>query len=347
MISDPSVLVVDEPTSGLDSFIAANVMECLTSIARTGRTVIATIHQPRSEIVKTFDGLTVLAKGGALVYSGPYAHAMPWFEAQGFPLPSKSFNPADHILDVVSVDPRPGREAESAARVAGLIHAWGEQVQKVDLVEDRTPRDGQTIAAGSKITPLYIAFPVVLERMVLNLWRQREAFFNRLTQAPLLGLIFRAPPPLPLNGRTINDSYAPLDCRPAQCSSTSASRRVPPARRIASVRQTVDVSHKTIVDLIEPGAFPLPGVTLENVNSIPFVGLLNGIAIFPLDLATFKHEYSSGAAYSAGTFLLAYSVFELSMTVLAALVSRPGFHITVGCLLLTRRRHLTSYTALS
>lgn len=62
----------------------------------------------------------------------------------------------------------------------------------------------------------------------------------------------------------------------------------------------------------------LPSLDLPYACS---VGLLNGIAIFPLDLATFKHEYSSGAAYSAGTFLLAYSVFELSMTVLAALVS--------------------------
>lgn len=63
------------------------------------------------------------------------------------------------------------------------------------------------------------------------------------------------------------------------------------------------------------------GVTLENVNSIPFVGLLNGIAIFPLDKALFQHEYSSGAAYSSATFLLAYTTFEVSMTVMAAFVS--------------------------
>lgn len=69
-------------------------------------------------------------------------------------------------------------------------------------------------------------------------------------------------------------------------------------------------------------ASPVAGVTLENVNAIPFVGLLNGIAIFPLDLATFRHEYASGAAYSAGTFLLAYSAFEVSMTIMAAFV-RP------------------------
>ena len=92
MINDPSILVVDEPTSGLDSFIAQNVMQCLTDIAHTGRTVIATIHQPRSDIVTAFDNLTVLAKGGAVVYSGKNAEAVPWFEAQGFPLPSEWFS---------------------------------------------------------------------------------------------------------------------------------------------------------------------------------------------------------------------------------------------------------------
>lgn len=197
MISDPSVLVVDEPTSGLDSFLAASIMECLTSIARTGRTVIVTIHQPRSEIVKAFDNLTVLAKGGAVVFSGRYEHAVPWFEAHGHPLPSKAFNPADHILDVVSVDSRPGREEESASRVGALIAAWAGQADKVDAAEDRPVRDHPALAAESRFTPFHVAFPVVLQRMVLNLWRQREAFFNRLTQAPLLGVLFREPAPRP------------------------------------------------------------------------------------------------------------------------------------------------------
>lgn len=64
LINDPSILVVDEvglssflsffrrrlrtltspfvsqPTSGLDAFIAQNVMQCLSDIAKTGRTVI-------------------------------------------------------------------------------------------------------------------------------------------------------------------------------------------------------------------------------------------------------------------------------------------------------------------
>ena len=50
--SNPSFLLLDEPTSGLDAFQAQNVMESLWVLASNGRTVISTIHQPRSSIYK-------------------------------------------------------------------------------------------------------------------------------------------------------------------------------------------------------------------------------------------------------------------------------------------------------
>ncbi|KAG8896745.1 hypothetical protein FRC01_011637, partial [Tulasnella sp. 417] len=63
MISDPAVLVVDEPTSGLDALTAHNVMLALKAIAASGRTVIASIHQPRSDIWHAgIDNVVLLAK---------------------------------------------------------------------------------------------------------------------------------------------------------------------------------------------------------------------------------------------------------------------------------------------
>lgn len=69
LISNPSVLFLDEPTSGmlkrlndalpvsedffhyclgLDSFQALSVMGSMQKLAKSGRTVVASIHQPRS-----------------------------------------------------------------------------------------------------------------------------------------------------------------------------------------------------------------------------------------------------------------------------------------------------------
>jgi ATP-binding cassette subfamily G (WHITE) protein 1 len=48
LITDPSVILLDEPTSGLDSFKALNIVETLTNLAKRGKTIISTIHQPGS-----------------------------------------------------------------------------------------------------------------------------------------------------------------------------------------------------------------------------------------------------------------------------------------------------------
>ncbi|KAJ6569618.1 P-loop containing nucleoside triphosphate hydrolase protein [Mycena capillaripes] len=191
MISDPSVLVVDEPTSGLDSFIANNVMECLKEIARSGRTVIVSIHQPRSDIYHSLDNMLILAKGGHAVFSGKREQAVRIMESQGFPLPSLWFNPADHLLDLVTVDQRPGKIGESKARVDGLISFWNTHREKVDRVEGHLKSEETVppIVHESRFTPFYIAFPVVWERMFRNLWRQKDAFWGRLTQPPFAGIL--------------------------------------------------------------------------------------------------------------------------------------------------------------
>ncbi|ORY44120.1 hypothetical protein BCR33DRAFT_717206 [Rhizoclosmatium globosum] len=64
MVTNPQVLFLDEPTSGLDTFTAFSVIQTLRSIAHNdGRTIVATIHQPSSEIYHLFDDLLLLADG--------------------------------------------------------------------------------------------------------------------------------------------------------------------------------------------------------------------------------------------------------------------------------------------
>ncbi|PHH86057.1 hypothetical protein CDD83_10818 [Cordyceps sp. RAO-2017] len=123
LLANPSVLFLDEPTTGLDATSAFQLVRGLKNLARKGRTIVTTIHQPRSEIWHLFDGLVVLSRGGP-VYSGPMRDCAPWFEARGFALPP-FVNPAEHIVDIAAVDSRtPELEEESSARVEGLRTAW-------------------------------------------------------------------------------------------------------------------------------------------------------------------------------------------------------------------------------
>ncbi|ODN87104.1 ABC transporter [Cryptococcus wingfieldii CBS 7118] len=191
MINDPAVLVVDEPTSGLDASIALGVMQVLRDIASSGRTVIATIHQPRSDIWKLTDNVTLLAKGGIVAFSGTRNEALEYFTSIDHPMPSEFFNPADHLLDLVSVDPRPTYHQDSLNRVQHLTSRWqSRKINQESGHEQERSQHETTVKRGAETTAMRTALPVVLGRHWKNLWRRKDVFFNRLVQTPLLGGLF-------------------------------------------------------------------------------------------------------------------------------------------------------------
>ena len=71
----------------------------MVTLAKTyNRTVIFTIHQPRSNIVALFDRLVLLAQG-KMVYSGPSLTCQQYFDDAGYPCPP-GFNIADYLVDL-------------------------------------------------------------------------------------------------------------------------------------------------------------------------------------------------------------------------------------------------------
>ena len=98
-------------------------MRTLKTLAEKGRTIVVTIHQPRSEIWGLFDHLVLLSQGSPL-YSGRADWCLPYFELQGHSLPT-FVNPAEFIIDLAAVDTRTEvLETTSAARVYTLKSHW-------------------------------------------------------------------------------------------------------------------------------------------------------------------------------------------------------------------------------
>ncbi|KDQ16857.1 hypothetical protein BOTBODRAFT_30755 [Botryobasidium botryosum FD-172 SS1] len=195
MINDPSILLTDEPTSGLDSHTANSLMSALKGIASSGRTVIVSLHQPRSDIyLNKIDHLLVLARGGRVVYSGPRDQVESILQSIGYPVPPH-YNPADWLLDLVSVDPRGQKKEQSEERVRRMIDYWSAVEKETGTALDSSSVKSESVgsieqdAAHSRMTPAYIAIPIVVERMVRNLWRQQQVFWTRLVQGPAYLLV--------------------------------------------------------------------------------------------------------------------------------------------------------------
>ncbi|KAG8825867.1 hypothetical protein FRC17_008487 [Serendipita sp. 399] len=122
LVTSPSILFLDEPTSGLDAYNAYNVVESLVTLARDyNRTVVFTIHQPRSNIVALFDQLILLAKG-QVVFSGPFAQCQPYFDGIGFPCPA-GFNIADYLVDLTVKATSEQESSQKSSRPSSSNHS--------------------------------------------------------------------------------------------------------------------------------------------------------------------------------------------------------------------------------
>lgn len=115
LVDNPSILLLDEPTTGLDSARAYDVIEMLSSLAKSEHiVVVCTVHQPRSQAFLLFDKI-ILLSGGRIVFHGAPLESIDFFDGIGCSCPN-NFNPADFMLDLIT--PVPATELKSQPPMA-------------------------------------------------------------------------------------------------------------------------------------------------------------------------------------------------------------------------------------
>lgn len=123
ILNGPSCILLDECTSGLDSFQALRVCTTIKRLATAGRTVVSSVHQPRSAIYQLFDDVVILSEG-SIMYAGPGAEMVEYFSKLKYQMPSQ-YNPSDYVLDIVSMDVRtPALEQKTRDRINALDSAF-------------------------------------------------------------------------------------------------------------------------------------------------------------------------------------------------------------------------------
>jgi hypothetical protein len=185
LVIEDSSHSLDEPTSGLDAFTASSIIKVLEGLAEEGRTVIATIHQSRSDLFPHFSNILLLAKDGQVAYSGKGRNMLRHFASLGYDCPSTT-NPTDFALDIVSVDLREERnEAISREKVENLIRQFAATKQAGKFPIRDSIKAGELGLAGlegRELTPMYVAVPILVSRGLLCFKRRPDLAVARMMQ---------------------------------------------------------------------------------------------------------------------------------------------------------------------
>jgi ABC-type multidrug transport system ATPase subunit/ABC-type multidrug transport system permease subunit len=201
LIANPSLIFLDEPTTGLDSTTALMIVELLRDLAKSGRTIVSTIHQPSSEIFEQFDNLMLMVRGN-IIYTGAANKAVHYFDGVGYPCP-KLTNPSDHFMKIMSetgliMDEMKNSDKKGISlslkpeliedrfkgRLDGMVQSY--RNHKVNIIEDpllKTPVENSKLFQTSWFSQFYL----VLIRALVNAIKNPIDVVMRLVQFLVFG----------------------------------------------------------------------------------------------------------------------------------------------------------------
>ena len=166
LTSNPSILLLDEPTTGLNFRDGMKVMKVIRQIAATGRTVLCSIHQPSEEVFWLFDVALILQSGGYQVYFGDVGKSVKYFKDMGVDGPKTGINPADWLMDTVSVAQDIWQlnlsaqylDSELHQRVERQIEDWIEKGQLAESQDDSPYRRSWTAQLSILLRRSYTSY---------------------------------------------------------------------------------------------------------------------------------------------------------------------------------------------
>uniref|UniRef100_A0A0K0DJL5 ABC transporter domain-containing protein n=1 Tax=Angiostrongylus cantonensis TaxID=6313 RepID=A0A0K0DJL5_ANGCA len=184
MLSNPALLFCDEPTTGLDSFMAENVVTVLSKLAKGGRTIVCTMHQPASQLFLMFDRVMLLA-GGHTAFFGTPRECIKFFEECGYPCP-RNYNPADLLIHTLAIVPN--EEEACRIRVTQICDAFENGSYGKALIREIASIPLSKVPDGRRQIHFFTQVAALLHRHCLDNLRNPALARAKFLQKAVLGL---------------------------------------------------------------------------------------------------------------------------------------------------------------
>ncbi|XP_028177899.1 ATP-binding cassette sub-family G member 1-like [Ostrinia furnacalis] len=186
LVSDPDVIFLDEPTSGLDSSISKQLVFLLHLLARQGRTVVVSMHQPSATLLQMVDRLYAVV-AGRCAYTGSVPALLPYLEQMNLICPPYH-NCVDFLIEICSENAnelvRYSRNGKCDRWLHHISHETDDKfLEKNNLRSDDVyltslpaPKERQTNKILLKLkstysTSVWKQFTTLTRRSLLSIWR--------------------------------------------------------------------------------------------------------------------------------------------------------------------------------
>ncbi|KAK5968397.1 ABC transporter ATP-binding protein/permease wht-3, partial [Trichostrongylus colubriformis] len=212
LLSNPPILFCDEPTTGLDSFMAEHVVVVLSKLAKSGRTVVCTIHQPASQLFLMFDRVMFLASGRTAFFGTP-RECIDFFEECGHPCPH-NYNPADLIIHTLAIVPH--EEEACRLRIATICDNFISGPYGTALHADLDKVVTAPVPKGRRRVNFGIQVVALLQRYFVDNLRNptlaRAKFLQKFVMGLFVGLLYLQTPLTFIGIGNINGALFYLVC---------------------------------------------------------------------------------------------------------------------------------------
>jgi len=158
----------------------------LRKLCDHGQAILCTIHQPSALLLKEFDRLLFLQKGGQTVYFGDLgencSELIQYFEKYGAHPCPKEANPAEWILEVVGA--APGSHANQ-----DYYEVWRNSTEYQDVQSNldtmelelvKKPRDESAESHKKYAAPVWKQYLIVSHRAIQQNWRSPGYIYSKL-----------------------------------------------------------------------------------------------------------------------------------------------------------------------